>query len=259
MYDIYQYWEGPKPDHIKYCMQSVRYHHPSQVIELNRTHYEQAIKALGLPATMDLIPQKQADIVRAFFCGTKTGIWIDADYLCFKNINGLLDKKQLDGKYPNSNQIFDFVGYEVPFREPKLVDNDFFWLRGDSNFSKEYIKEVCRVLAEDYNYDCKKWAVLGADILTKLTKIYHDKVLLLNGDFITPLRKMVLQWDSYFENEFLQIPGAYGTMLVNSESGIYLNGKSIEEWRKTKTVFGALIRECDRIMKLNPMLRRGHV
>uniref|UniRef100_A0A6M3K6I1 Glycosyltransferase n=1 Tax=viral metagenome TaxID=1070528 RepID=A0A6M3K6I1_9ZZZZ len=97
---VFTFWTGPKPPIIELCLDSMRRNIPD--IEVwTQEHWAQAYDGSVGPwrAIVHRRPNVQSDYLRYWLLSTYGGIWLDADYIAFRDIRGVWD------------QSADYIGY----------------------------------------------------------------------------------------------------------------------------------------------------
>lgn len=100
---VWMFWEGPRPDYVELCLETVRRHHPD-VRVLDRAAFDVLwTEDRDLPLD-GLSLNHLSDYVRAYLLSRHGGLYIDADAVVMRNLDPLLIAAQVHG----------FVGYREP-------------------------------------------------------------------------------------------------------------------------------------------------
>lgn len=100
---IFAYWEGcDRPALYELCLQSIASHNASNFLIVEGPDHFTKLTGIKLP---DAIAQcyvvHRCDWIRKVLLHSFGGVYIDADFICFENLNWLV----------NLSERFDFVGY----------------------------------------------------------------------------------------------------------------------------------------------------
>ncbi len=245
---IFLYWSGPMPEHIEFCLETVKFHHPGRVRVLGEREWEYARDYLGVPSDIVFKPQHKADMVRAWALAHGSWAldswWVDSDFLCLAPLDGLNDE---------SKEMSLYRRVEDPACA-KTFENDCMWARADGNPAREYLNAI-RTILHANDFRIPRWGELGRWVLTSLFGDGDERVHEFPGEKITWGRRMCLIWDEEMapgeEIDDLVPPDTRGMMLINSLSGEYLKQKSVEETARSSMILGSVYRMAMRRMGLS--------
>ncbi len=97
---VYTFWTGPMPEIIKLCLETMKRNIPDIEIWTLERWREEYDGSLGPWSSIKLRrPNVQSDILRYWLLSTYGGIWLDADYIAFRDIREVWD------------QTVDYIGY----------------------------------------------------------------------------------------------------------------------------------------------------
>lgn len=245
---IWMYWRGPMPDYIRFCVETVRRHHPGRVVFATERHENEAFNRVRIPAAQrqSLCVQHVADIVRGYLLRAYGGYWIDCDFLCLAPIDGLFDPEQARFAAYKRLDLNESLHVES-------VDNDFIWAPHDtiSPIANEFLDRIAAVLHGN-NFKVPSWAGIGANILSAMLATKPPGFAQIPFQKITWLRGMAKQFDAYAPEEVdKQLPeDIRGVMLIHSLSAPYLGQRTLHEIVGSRTVVGSLFRCAIRRLSL---------
>jgi len=92
MQRVWTYWEGPQPDWIGLCLDTIRRNIPGVEV-LDRKAWHAMWPAEDVPREVfdRLPPNAQSDFVRAWLLYHVGGIWVDADCIVFRDVRPLAE------------------------------------------------------------------------------------------------------------------------------------------------------------------------
>lgn len=134
---IWLYWEDvngrEKPVYYDLCQKSVLHHNPTARI-IGKEETRELLG--GLPPEIDNVYiAHRSDWIRKAILYKFGGMWLDSDFVCMENMDGLLSMAQ----------SFDFVGYKEWGSD--LMDN-FFVCRAGSKIVGAAADEALRLIRE---------------------------------------------------------------------------------------------------------------
>lgn len=232
---IWMYWAGEMPDYIAFCVETIKEHHPGRVVFATDDDVQQAFDAIGVPRGHRYIVQHEADILRAWLLKERGGYWIDADFLCFAPVDGIVPPG------------YNFAAYRR-FQDDENVDNDFIWAAPGSPIAAEFYERLRATMAF-HNFEIPQWAAIGGNILTALMNTKPEGGYEIPYELVTFARRMCLQLDQFQPDELgddVLPPDMRGVMLVHSLSRKYIGEQSLTSIVSSRTVLGALFRAAIR-------------
>lgn len=136
--NVFSYWEGPRPEYIQTCLDSIKkvcgddfvLVEPETVeVWLGKTLHRNW-KLLGQPAL-------RADAIRAALLAAHGGWWLDADTILFKH------PREVNESFP------DDVLYMTWDKPPRRALNGYIYMAKDSTASRRWLARVNDALADD--------------------------------------------------------------------------------------------------------------
>lgn len=238
---IYLYWSGPMPEHIAFCLETVKHHHPGRVVLLEDWVWSLVCDDLEIPSRVKFdFPQHKADIIRAWALSHWGGWWLDSDFLCLAPLDGLIPAGSSFGLYRR-----------VEDPEPKSFENDCMWAAKNSYYAWRYLESMA-VRLRHTGYSFPRWGEIGRHLLTELFDKHDDTLHEFPGRLVTWGRRMFLIWDAELppgEEIDDRVPeGIRGMMLINSVSGKYLKDMKFDDAVKSDMIIGAVYRMAQRRM-----------
>jgi hypothetical protein len=148
---VWTYWEGPCPDWIQACRQTLlrfapglRVLSPDSFAALWDLDKDLPLSGLGAA--------HRADFVRAFLLARYGGLWVDSDCLLMQPLSPLL----------NELRDHDFLAHR---ERTGIVSNAFIGARPGSMVAAEFYQRVCAALRSGRPLG---WIALGGEPLTEL-------------------------------------------------------------------------------------------
>lgn len=167
---IWMFWDGPRPDYIDLCLETVRRHH-SDVRMLDRAAFDALwtedrdlrIDGLGL--------NHVSDFVRAYLLSRFGGLYIDADAVVMRPLDPLLAAAEVHG----------FVGY----REPQgYMSCNFMASRPGDWVVMDHYRRVAARLRDPRPLE---WLDLASSPMEIAVRDYGADALILPTSAIMPL------------------------------------------------------------------------
>jgi hypothetical protein len=159
--NIFTYWEGAKPDYIKYCLNSIAEKSGADVFILDEKDIAQYLDKEELHENFFKIKHiaQRADYLRVALLEKHGGLWVDADTVFVKSADDFF--KKVDG-----------VDFAYIKWIDNLVINGYFYAEKNSEVLTQWKHDMDYILdkyEEKANYD---WCFLGETILTPIIKSY---------------------------------------------------------------------------------------
>ncbi|MDH3584304.1 MAG: methyltransferase domain-containing protein [Phycisphaerae bacterium] len=132
---VYSYWEGPKPDWIKLCLESLRRNVPNVRIMTFDEFMEIADSEFVPRNLKDQRPNVKSDFIRAYLLHYHGGIWVDADCIALRDI-----------RHPWVNlKRHDFFAYKAGRPAPQVCSAFIGSYKGGA-VAREYLAELTKRL-----------------------------------------------------------------------------------------------------------------
>lgn len=244
---VWQYWEGPCPDYIAMCMETVRAHHGPNYRLLDPASFD----ALRIhDRDLDLSahrPTQRSNFVRAYLLAHYGGCWVDSDFLCFRPLYplwrhaGMKNFAVYHGAFNGRPQIpiYDHLR--------GIFDSDFLWAAPGSFVAGEFYQRMLAAHRAKPPGEPMKWAENGAVILTPLVREHMDQVLIVPTEAVSPFRMMAVAcaleaFDDDLVVTWQPPPTCYGIQLVNSAIGDDLRKWSRADIITSRSLLGTWMR-----------------
>lgn len=224
---IWQWWDrdfAAAPELIRYCHKTVKAHNDGVCLGIGYG---------ALDGCTNLRPDHKSDFIRAEVLAKHRGIWLDVDYLCWGPIRTHINAWE----------------FNVWRRDDGYLDNDFlaapqYGNNAQANLFYEIVKERC-IKAKWDSDKLESRGHIGADVLNELSDIDGDAFAEVDTAILCPYRRMVLNFDSYTDDEFAADPKTTGMMLLNSLLEPHVKNAPVKELAASQTVLGAVLRYAD--------------
>ncbi|MHC4352433.1 MAG: glycosyltransferase [Planctomycetota bacterium] len=167
---IWLYWEGPMPEYISLCCETV-FVHNDNVELLDRDSFDTLFvrdRDLNIDK-LDVV--HRSDFVRAYILTHYGGLYIDADCIVMRNLSPVFDMSQQVG----------FVGYRDPLG---YMSCNFMASSNSSNIMKEFYSKICSIIREDRPLD---WLDIGSTPMNDVIACCENESALLPTEAIMPL------------------------------------------------------------------------
>lgn len=192
---LWLYWEGPMPEWIRCCHDTI-FRHGFNVNLLTPESFSQ-IRDVDLDIDINgLYVAHRADFIRAFLLARYGGLWVDSDCLVLKSLLPLA----------NILARYEFVGYRERSGE---VTNNLMGASPGSTLAKDYYSLVCDILRENRPID---WLTLGSKALTSVLDVARSSWCELHVEEVQPVC-----WSN---------PEAFFALRTDQEHSVHLNSRS---------------------------------
>ena len=167
---VWMYWEGPRPEWIEACQQTVRANAPEVrlITPLDFDRLRTIDRDIDLST---LCTAHRADFIRAFLLAQHGGIWIDSDCVVLRDLQPLLDLLEQ----------YEFIGYK---ERQGYVSNNFMGAPHGSTILSRYYQHVCEILRSRRQLS---WLSLGSYALTQTIAETNVPWYRLGYDLIQPV------------------------------------------------------------------------
>jgi hypothetical protein len=233
---VWTYWEGPCPDYIRLCLDTIRYR--CQATVLDRASFD-ALWHDDRDVPIDaLYVAHRADFVRAYLLSHYGGMWIDADCIVLASmapLAGLLAR-------------YDVVAY----REPTggTITNNLVLARSQTPLVNAFYGAVAEHVRRRRPIS---WLEIGSIPLTAAIEAHVDRAVVLPPDRIMPV-----SWSE--QDKFLAAadPGtadgrdAFCYMLSNNSMPASVKSATREELLAAPTLLGELFRTALEVEMIAP-------
>lgn len=182
---VWMYWEGPCPEWIKRCQQTV-FACARDVRLLSPADFEKLWDSDRDIDLSRLHPAQRADFARAFLLARYGGLWLDSDCVVMQPLEAVLE----------ALQDYDFIAHRE--RTLGAWANDFIGAVPGSRIAAAFYERVCRTLRSRKKIG---WLDLGVEALNPTLKTTAASWLEIKVERIQPLC-----WSRYAP--FLEIKAA---------------------------------------------------
>lgn len=198
---VFTFWTGPMPPIIKLCLDTIVRNNPgAEVWTLDKWRDVYDGRFGPWANIVCRKPNVQSDILRYWLLGTYGGIWLDADYISFRDIRGVWD------------QSADYIGYLE--RPPRPMP--YTAMMGGHPDSP-----VTQKQCELANAILKQWKIgrrAGPVLTLEAIRACPDAAITyVQREMLHPLLWRHTLWTSLLRNAttpFEFIPDSYGLMLL---------------------------------------------
>lgn len=166
---IWMYWEGPLPEWIKLCQESVEKHANNSVLILNDATFKD-FRVNDAVDISGLYVAHKADYIRAHMLRHYGGLWIDSDCLVIQSLVPLL----------RTCELWDFVAFK---QWSGNLANSFIGAKKDSRTAKVFYDSIVKILTRSKNI---KWTEIGENCLHIAYKEVMVPRLRLAVDAVSP-------------------------------------------------------------------------
>lgn len=150
---VWLYWEGPCPQWIEACRQTV-FAHATNVRFLTPEDFDVLWETDRDIDLSPLVPAHRADFIRAHLLAKLGGLWIDSDCLVMKPLAPILE----------ALHTFDFVAHRD---RQGFFPNGFMAARKGSQVAHGLYARVCQMLRSGQS---RGWISLGGEPLTEIIR-----------------------------------------------------------------------------------------
>lgn len=163
--NIFSYWEGPRPEYIQVCLDSMARVLGDDFRLVTPETVDQWLPPDTLHPAYKTLPQPalRADAIRAALLAVYGGWWWDADTVAICRPDRLLAEN------PGAEAL-----YTTWTRAPLRVLNGYVWVRPGSTLSARWLEHVNRTLERDAT--SVDWCSLGEQLLTGLMTAFPQAV-----------------------------------------------------------------------------------
>jgi len=166
---VWTYWEGPCPDYIGLCLETIR--RQCNAIVLDRARFDTIwTEDRDLPID-DLYVAHRADFIRAYLLRHFGGMWIDADCIVLNSLAPLAELLT----------AHDLVAYREPTGG---ITNNLLLARADTPIVNAYYSAIVEHLRQRRQIS---WLEIGSVPLTAAIDAYPDQAIVLPPDRIMPI------------------------------------------------------------------------
>lgn len=208
---VWCYWEGPCPEWIKTCQQTILAHAPNARL-LTPAEFD---RWRDIDRDIDLTRMEvahRADFIRAFLLARYGGLWIDSDCLVMQPLRPLLEKLR----------EYDFLAHR---ERSTYVSNGFIGARPGSHVADEFYRCLCDLLRSGKPLG---WTSLGSEPLTNVINSCTSPWLELACEEIQPVC-----W-SEPERFFVRRSDAEHEQVFNEQAICYmLSNMAVQDYCKT--------------------------
>jgi len=149
LHNLFTYWEGPKPDYIKMCQESLK-NSKMNVIILGKDDY---------PELNGMSINHKTDYLKAWLISENGGFWIDADMVVMQDLRPLIELVKKHG-------FCGIPGFFGAKRDNELMKR---WLEGIRKVDKEpTFSDLIQPLLQDPEF--KEFGVFTKEMICP---IYH--------------------------------------------------------------------------------------
>lgn len=166
---IWMYWEGPLPEWIRLCRESIERHAPGEVVLLNDTSFERYRVGHDVDISGLYVAHK-ADYIRAHMLRHYGGLWIDSDCLAIQSLVPVL----------KTCELWDFVAFK---QWSGNLANNFIGAKKDSLTAKVFYESIVKILTRSKKIG---WTEIGENCLHIAYKEVSVPRLRLAVDAISP-------------------------------------------------------------------------
>lgn len=161
---MFSYWEGPIPDVIRACLDSIKYCCGSQWKLITPSSLPEYITTGVFHPNFNRIknPAHRADCIRAALLFNHGGLWLDADTVMLWNP---------DDEFSLEKELV----FSVWDKPPKRVLNGYIYAQKGSSIAGAWLLGINKAL-ETFHPANMKWTSFGEAILTPLVDANPDKV-----------------------------------------------------------------------------------
>ena len=212
---VFTYWEGPKPDYIDLCHQTIRKANgncftvltPESVgeyIDIPYYYYDDHYDYWN-----SLMPAHRADLIRVEVLSQFGGVWIDSDFIALNSFKPLIEASERNHAlyYYHDGDRYTNGFLCAPFNHSMMIE----WAR--NNFAVFLNLKTMGIVPSPNN----RWTSFGADQLDAVREHAVDDHRDVSHRRIGPIRYRDM--DRFFETENLTGTvwgAAYGYMLFNT-------------------------------------------
>lgn len=205
--NIWSYWEGPKPQWILDCQESLVRHGGDYVKILNWEDFDKLWEyERSLPITSLYVAQK-ADFIRSYLLRYLGGMWIDADCLIMRNLTPII----------KSCEFWDFIFYR---QKDGAFSNAFIGAKKESKTAKHFYDGVVWQLNQGKELG---WTDLGQSKLWEAVHNANSNCLQLATELISPYDwsegAVFLSNGDCEENKIKEHPRSLAYMISNHSVG----------------------------------------
>jgi len=234
---VFTYWEGPKSPLINLCLQSIVKNIPGiEVWTLAQFEAAYAADPSNKLGPWEQIaakkPNTQSDLLRYWLLSTYGGIWVDADFIAFRDIRPVWDATA------------DYIGYRIGFRTSKNA-MPFTAIMGASPASPVVAAQVAT--AATFMSGTRKMRnknSLGPRLTREVLKAQpNTKAVWIERKLIHPIRWFKFKGKPLGNDAFPFDPNAYGLMLVHRVVARFRKHTE-EELLRDQTVIGQAFRKA---------------
>lgn len=197
--NIWSYWEGPKPDWVNKCLESLSAHGGGSVKILNWEDFDELWKCDRDLPIQDLFVVQKSDFIRAYLLRHYGGVWIDADCLIMKSLEPIL----------KMSELWDFFYYRQKCSD---LSNAFIGAKRGSLVAKRFYEIVHHRLYQmkfKYLYGNKPlgWLEIGSYSMNKALDQVNADCLQISSEMVAPYdwNEGEIYFEQREEKEFEQI------------------------------------------------------
>lgn len=231
---LFTYWEGPKPDYISLCHQTLKRHNPDFTILTPADVREELKDLVDDPYYKALMPAHRADLIRIRYL-RHGGMWIDSDFIALHPFDNI----RRSAEYYRRMYFYsdDFQPTNGILAAPKNHSAVLEWSwKNDAVYANLKRMNVLPTTSS-------RWCSFGADQLAVVLRNPLDPCQDLTRERVQPIPYD--RMDLYFNNSDVKgvaWPAAYGYMLFNTGFPSWFKAKTEKEIISDNTLISYLFR-----------------
>lgn len=168
---VWTYWEGPKPDWINLCHETLLTHHPNaRIVGPDDLSELSVLNDFNLSK---LLPCQRADIIRLALLHHHGGLWVDSDMIVLRPLTWFLEQL---------NRL-EFIGYQTR-KKPVHYNNALMAARIGSHPVMDWMKRQQDLLAKRENP--KYRSSIGPRLMTAVMRKAKN-ALTIPSDLVQPV------------------------------------------------------------------------
>lgn len=176
--NIWSYWEGPKPDWVNQCLESLSRHGGDSVKILSWEDFDKLWKHDRDLPVQDLFVVQKSDFIRAYLLRHYGGVWIDADCLIMKSLEPIL----------KMSEMWDFFYYRQKCSD---LSNAFIGARKGSPVAKRFYELVHSRLYKMkfpflYGSQPLGWLEIGSVMMNQALDQVNADCLQISAEMVAP-------------------------------------------------------------------------
>lgn len=169
---IWQYWEGPLPDYLALCMETVKAHAgDAEVRVLDREGFSQLFKHDQDIDLDRLTPVQRSDFIRAYLLREHGGLYFDVDCIVMQPLEPVF-------------KAAEKTGFAVVHQDDGEIQTNFIVSPAHGPVVSELYKGICETLRSGKKLT---WLDLATVPLVPAVEAHSETVTYLSTDLICPI------------------------------------------------------------------------